>query len=301
MTLGDLLNTLAAKIGMQNEQDLIDLLSSSDIAHHEVSDQLAQRFDTGLMSLDGAKSNREVLNHFKPIILKAADDKFAVLAEKYGIAEQMQSEQSTYKKIDLLENALATRLADMEKKAQSNHSSQTEESERLTKTIADLQKQLASVTTAKDNELAEYKRTTAKQQLDMLVNFELNGKRYANQDLGDTNITIARALIDKAMQEQHATLVNDNGTLRLKQTDNPSLDFVDSGYKTVSFADFTNRVLADKHLLEVSNDNENTTRGNGSPAIPNTTPATITLTNGKKADTAGIDAAAAAAIADLKQ
>lgn len=300
MTLGDLLNRLAAKIGMQNEQDLIDLLSASDIAQHEVSDQLAQRFDTGLMSLDGAKNNREVLNHLKPIILKAADDKFAVLAEKYGIADQMQSEQSTYRKIDLLEAALAARLKEAEHKAQSNQNNQGEENARLTSQIADLQKQLASITAAKDNELAEYKRTTAKQQLDMLVNFELNGKRYANQDLGDTNITIARALIDKAMQEQRATLVNDNGTLRLKQTDNPSLDFVDSGYKTVSFADFTNRVLADKHLLEVSNDNENKTRGNGSTTIPNTQPATITLPNGKQADTANIDAAAAAAMADLQ-
>lgn len=300
MTLGDLLNKLAAKIGMQNEQDLIDLLSASDIAQHEVSDQLAQRFDTGLMSLDGAKNNREVLNHLKPIILKAADDKFAVLAEKYGIADQMQSEQSTYRKIDLLEAALAARLKEAELKAQSNQNNHGEENARLTSQIADLQKQLASITAAKDNELAEYKRTTAKQQLDMLVNFELNGKRYANQDLGDTNITIARALIDKAMQEQRATLVNDNGTLRLKQTDNPSLDFVDSGYKTVSFADFTNRVLADKHLLEVSNDNENKPRGNGSTTIPNTQPATITLPNGKQADTANIDAAAAAALADLQ-
>lgn len=300
MTLGDLLNRLAAKIGMQNEQDLIDLLSASDIAQHEVGDQLAQRFDTGLMSLDGAKNNREVLNHLKPIILKAADDKFAVLAEKYGIADQMQSEQSTYRKIDLLEAALAARLKEAELKAQSNQNNHGEESARLTSQIADLQKQLASITAAKDNELAEYKRTTAKQQLDMLVNFELNGKRYANQDLGDTNITIARALIDKAMRDQRATLVNDNGTLRLKQTDNSSLDFVDSGYKTVSFADFTNRVLADKHLLEVSNDNENKTRGNGSTAIPNTQPATITLPNGKQADTANIDAAAAAAMADLQ-
>lgn len=300
MTLGDLLNRMAAKIGMQNEQDLIDLLSASDIAQHEVSDQLAQRFDTGLMSLDGAKNNREVLNHLKPIILKAADDKFAVLAEKYGIADQMQSEQSTYRKIDLLEAALAARLKEAELKAQSNQNNHGEESARLTSQIADLQKQLASITAAKDNELAEYKRTTAKQQLDMLVNFELNGKRYANQDLGDTNITIARALIDKAMRDQRATLVNDNGTLRLKQTDNPSLDFVDSGYKTVSFADFTNRVLADKHLLEVSNDNENTPRGNGSTTIPNTQPATITLPNGKQADTANIDAAAAAAMADLQ-
>ncbi|HCS87196.1 MAG TPA: hypothetical protein DIW30_01815 [Bacteroidales bacterium] len=297
MTLGDLLNTLAAKIGLQNEPALIDLLSSADLAKHDVSDALAQRFDTGLMSLDGAKNNRDVLNHLKPIILKAADDKFAILAEKYGITNEMQSEQSTYKKIDLLESALATRLADMEKKAQSNQNTKGEEAAQLTKQIAELQKQIATISATKDNELAEYKKATAKQQLDMLVNFELNGKRYANQDLGDTNIDIARALITRAMQEQRATLVNDDGKLKLKQTGNPSLDFVDSGYKPVSFSDFVNRILADKHLLEVSNDHDNN-GGSDNPAPQQ--PTTVTLTNGKKVDTASIDAAAAAALADLE-
>jgi len=298
MTLGDLLNKLAAKIGVQNEPALIDLLSSQELAQHEVTDDLAERFDTGLMSLDGAKNNREVLNHLKPIILKAADDKFAVLAEKYGIADSMQAEPSTYKKIDLLENVLAARIADTEKRAQSNHSTQGEENARLTKTIADLQKQLAAITAAKDTELSEYKKATAKQQLDMLVNFELNGKRYANQDLGDTNITIARALIEKALQEQHATLVNDGGTLRLKQTDNPSLDFIDSGYKPVSFSDFANRILADKHLLEVSTE-QPANDGGGVQYTPQQ-PQSVTLPNGKTVDTGNIDAAAAAAIADLE-
>lgn len=295
MTLGDLLNRLAAKIGAQDDQALIDILASTEVARKEVSDELATRFDTGLMSLDGAKNNREVLNHLKPIILKAADEKFAILAEKYGIANEMQSEQSTYKKIDLLEATLAAKLADWEKRAQSGHAAQGEESAKLTKQIAELQKQIADVTSAKDKELDDYKKTAAAQQLDMLVNFELNGKRYANQELGDTNVTIARALIEKALQEQRATLVNENGTLKLKQTDNPSLDFIDSGYKPVSFSDFTNRILAEKHLLEVSG---NDPGAGGNPAAQKTT--TITLPGGKQVDTGNIDAAAAAAMADLE-
>ena len=139
MKLGDLLNKLAAKIGSQNDQDLIDLLSSAEIAHVDVSDELAQRFDTGLMSLDGAKNNRDVLNHLKPIILKAADDTFAILAEKYGIANEMQAEQSTYKKIDLLENALSAKMKDLEQRAQSASATKGEEASRLTKQIEQLQ------------------------------------------------------------------------------------------------------------------------------------------------------------------
>lgn len=295
MTLGDLLNTLASKCGLQNDQALIDLLSSSELAHSEVNDEFARRLDTGLMSLEGAKNNREVLNHLKPIILKAVDDKFAIYAEKYGIADAMNAEQSTYKKIDILEAQLAQRLADLEKKVQGTGGKETE----LTKQIADLQKQLATVTAAKDNELAAYKKQVAKEQLDALVNFELNGKRYANQDLGDTNVEIARALINKALTEQHALLVNENGTLKLKQADNPSLDFIDSGYKPVSFSDFTNKLLADKHLLEVSSDTDDDDHGGrGGRFTPQQH--TIKLPNGKEVDTSKIDAAAAASLADLE-
>ncbi|MBR3647123.1 MAG: hypothetical protein IKN59_01870 [Paludibacteraceae bacterium] len=283
---------------MQNEQSLIDLLASSDIANHEVNDDLATRLDTGLLSLDAAKNSREVLNHLKPIILKSADDKFAILAEKYGFGTEMQAEQSTYKKIDLLEAKLAAQLEDLKGKLASAGGNKGEEVTKLTAQIADLQKQLQTITTTKDNEIAELKKSTAKQQLDMLVNFELNGKRYANQELGDTNVTIARELINKALREKNAILVNENGVLKLKQSENPSLDYLDSGYKQVSFSDFANQILAEKHLLEVSSGGQEP--GGGGFFTPQK-PTTVTLPNGKQTDTSRIDAAAAAALADLEQ
>ena len=297
MNLGDFLNTLAAKSGMQNDPALVDLLSNSELANHHISDEFANALDTSLMSLEGAKNNRDLLNHYKPIILKAADEKFAILAEKYGIVNEMQGEQSTYKKIDILENRLAAKMAELENKA--GKGAQSEETARLVKQIENLQKQIIEVQTAKDTELAQLRDQHTKQQLDMLVNIELNGKRYANQDLGDTNITIGRALVEKALKEQNAVLVNDGGVLKLKQAENPQLDYVDSGFKPVTFGDFTNRVLAEKHLLEVSA-SEDTQRGEEWRSTFTPTPKTVTLRNGKQADTGNIDAAASASMADLE-
>lgn len=297
MNLGDFLNTLAAKSGMQNDPALVDLLSNSELANHQISDEFANALDTSLMSLEGAKNNRDLLNHYKPIILKAADDKFAILAEKYGIVNEMQGEQSTYKKIDILENRIAAKIAELENKV--GKGAQSEETARLVKQIENLQKQIIEVQTAKDTELAQLRDQHTKQQLDMLVNIELNGKRYANQDLGDTNITIGRALVEKALKEQNAVLVNEGGVLKLKQADNPQLDYVDSGFKPVTFGDFTNRVLAEKHLLEVSA-SEDTNRGDDWRSTFTPTPKTVTLRNGKQADTGNIDAAASASMADLE-
>lgn len=296
MNLGDFLNTLAAKAGMQNDPGLVYLLSNSELANTQVSDDFANTLDSSLMSLEGAKNNRDLLNHYKPIILKAADEKFAILAEKYGIVNEMQGEQSTYKKIDILENRIAAKIAELESKA--GKGAQSEETAKLVKQIESLQKQIIEVQTAKETELAQMREQHTKQQLDMLVNIELNGKRYANQDLGDTNITIGRALVEKALKEQNAVLVNEGGVLKLKQADNPQLDYVDSGFKPVTFGDFTNRVLADKHLLEVSapEDNAGGGRHNFSP-----TPKTVTLRNGKEVNTSSFDAAIAASMADLEE
>jgi hypothetical protein len=295
MNLGDFLNTLAAKSGMQNDPALVDLLSNSELAKTHIADEFANAMDSSLMSLDGAKNNRDLLNHYKPIILKAADEKFAILAEKYGIVNEMQGEQSTYKKIDILENCLAAKMAELESKA--GNGARSEENAKLVKQIENLQKQIVEVQTAKETELAQLRDQHTKQQLDMLVNIELNSKRYANQDLGDTNITIGRALVEKALKEQNAVLVNEGGVLKLKQADNPQLDYVDSGFKPVTFGDFTNRVLAEKHLLEVSAPEDDL--GGGKHNFP-PTPKTVTLRNGKQADTGNIDAAASASMADLE-
>lgn len=252
MKLGDLLNSLATKVGAQNEQTLITLLSSSDIANREVDDTLAGMLDSRLMSLDGAKNNRDVLNHFKPIVLKALDDKFAILAEKYGISDTIGGEKSTYAKIDLIEAEMAKRISELQKKVDGAGNSKEEEVKNLTTQLQGLQKQLQELTAAKDGEIAKLKAEAANQQLDMLVNFELGGKKYANKDLGDTNVTIARALLDKALLEKKAVLVNDNGQVRIKQADNVSLDVLDASNNPLKFTDFTNKLLADKHLLDVS-------------------------------------------------
>lgn len=296
MNLGDFLNNMAAKAGMQNDPALVDLLSSSELANTHIADEFANALDSSLMSLEGAKNNRDLLNHYKPIILKAADEKFAILAEKYGIVNEMQGEQSTYKKIDILENRLAAKMAELESKA--GKGAQSEETAKLVKQIENLQKQIVEVQTAKETELAQLREQHTKQQLDMLVNIELNGKRYANQDLGDTNITIGRALVEKALKEQNAVLVNEGGVLKLKQADNPQLDYVDSGFKPVTFGDFTNRVLADKHLLEVSAPEDDL--GGGKHNFP-PTPKTVTLRNGKEVNTSSFDAAIAASMADLEE
>ncbi len=250
MQLKDFLNQQAAKIGLQDNAELATLIAK--VGTTEIPDELASQFNTGLMSLDGAKNNPALLNHFKPTILNAVDDQFRILAEKYGISDAMAAEKSTYKKAAILETELARRLAEANTKAGDKESKA--EIAKLQKSLSDLQSQLANTTDANNAKIDELNKAHAAEQLRMLVDFELGSKNYANKTL-DRRVSVltAHTLLDEALKASKAVIVNDNGTLRLKQAENPSMDYVDAGYKPVSFKDYTDRLLADNHLLEVSN------------------------------------------------
>jgi hypothetical protein len=105
--------------------------------------------------------------------------------------------------------------------------------------------------------------------------------------------------VEKAMKADNAILVYEGGSLKLKQADNPQLDYVDSGFKPVAWSDYTNRVLAEKHLLEVSAPEE-TQRG-GEWQTTFAPKKTVTLRNGKEVNTSSFDAAIAASMADLEE
>ena len=110
MKLGEFLNTMAAKLALQHDQNLISVLSNAAIANMEIGDEFANKMNTGLMSLDGAKSSVEVKKHFDALALKAIDDKLNPLAQLYGAQSEFEAEKSTYKRVDILAGKFAAAL-----------------------------------------------------------------------------------------------------------------------------------------------------------------------------------------------
>lgn len=248
MKLGDFLTTqLASKLGLQEDATLKALIPQ--IANVDIDDSLAEKFNTGLMSLQGAKSNSELQKHFRAEALNSVDSQFAALADAYGIADLMSAEKNTFKKFDVLKSHIATKKAELEKKIAQGGG---EDAVKLQKQIETLQGQLQKLSTDKDAEISRLRADAEKEMLGALIGFELNGKQYANKALGATNVLIARTLLDQKLATDKAILVNDGGVIKMKQAENPQMDFVDSGFKPVTFADYTNKLLADNKMLAVS-------------------------------------------------
>lgn len=249
MLIGEFLNTMAAKLGAQQNPHLVSLLANNQLTQAEIHDDLANLLNTGLMSLDGAKNNSDVQNHFKPIILKGVDERLDAIAKQFGFETELAAEKSTYKRAEIIASKMQA-LIDAEK----NKNGQPSEKEnQLNQQLQQLQSQLQTAIAAKDSEIAQLKQAHESQLLSMLIDAELGDKPYANDAIPrNVNVMTARNLVDAMLKEKGIVAINDNGTLRLKQAANPTLDYMDEGFKPVSYSSFADKVLADSKMLRVS-------------------------------------------------
>lgn len=249
MLIGEFLNTMAAKLGAQQNPHLVSLLANNQLTQAEIHDDLANLLNTGLMSLDGAKNNSDVQNHFKPIILKGVDERLDAIAKQFGFETELAAEKSTYKRAEIIASKMQA-LIDAEK----NKNGQPSEKEnQLNQQLQQLQSQLQTAIAAKDGEIAQLKQAHESQLLSMLIDAELGDKPYANDAIPrNVNVMTARNLVDAMLKEKGVIAINDNGTLRLKQAANPTLDYMDEGFKPVSYSSFADKVLADSKMLRVS-------------------------------------------------
>ena len=249
MLIGEFLNTMAAKLGAQQNHHLVSLLANNQLTQAEIHDDLANLLNTGLMSLDGAKNNSDVQNHFKPIILKGVDERLDAIAKQFGFETELAAEKSTYKRAEIIASKMQS-LIDAEK----NKNGQPSEKEnQLNQQLQQLQSQLQTAIAAKDGEIAQLKQAHESQLLSMLIDAELGDKPYANDAIPrNVNVMTARNLVDAMLKEKGVVAINDNGTLRLKQAANPTLDYMDEGFKPVSYSSFADKVLADSKMLRVS-------------------------------------------------
>lgn len=252
MKLGDFLNTMASKTGLQNDPTFVAFIQANpQLAGLDLDDKVAIPMNTGLMSLEGAKNNTDVKKHFDALVLNAIDGKLNPLAAEYGATAEFESEKSTYKRIDILTQKIAAKIAEI--KGSSSDASKDAEVKRLTDEMQKLQQQLTTLTTDKNNEIANIKSAHAKEMLNTLIDINLSGKTYANKAVdAKTNLTIAKALLDSKLAERGAIVINENGQLKLKNATSPELDLLDESNQPLTFAQFTDKVLADAKLLEVS-------------------------------------------------
>lgn len=263
MKLGDFLNNQASKLGLQNDPALIAILSNSEIANKDIPDSFAKSLDDGLMSLDSAKNNFGLKNHFSATILNAVD---ARLLDGLDLDEEtlatLQTERNSYNKIDIIKSALKNRI----EKLKSGDSADKTKKAEIENQIKELNAQIATLKDANANTIKDLTSKHDNEIKDFIIMNHLAGKNYANKDWTiEDNTAFAKTLLENSLKEKGVILIKEGDNLKLKQANSPDLDYYQDN-KQISFSDFTNQVLASKKMLAVNNSGNQT---------PNTTPATI--------------------------
>lgn len=292
MKLGDFLKNLATKIGLQNEQALVDLLARPELSDVDVNDAIANPIVRDLMSLDGAKNNSMVKNHFNALALNGVDTEILNSVTELGLDEdtvtKFKNEKNTFAKIGYLKEQFKALQA---KKVETNDPVKKAEYERQ------IQELNTSIAKMRDDFKTEKATLTATHQSEM-VNFikknSLVARPYANKDLkAEVNVRIAETLVDDELSRVGAILIRDGNILKLKQKANPDLDYYQDN-KPIAYDDFVNKVLADNKLLQVSDPK---------PPVPPVPPVRAPFTpipGQQTVDTSKLNAAVQSSMADLQ-
>lgn len=243
---------MATKAGVAPDfKALVDFLSRSDIANIDVNQDLVQGIESGLMNLDAAKQNPLVKSHFTALALNGIDTEILNSLGELGFGDDIVTEFKNEKNTPAKLRNLVTKV----KEAQENlkKSTNKEDVKKYVDEIASLNQKLSGLNDQFSTEKANLQRQHLNELTDLQVNGLLAGKNYANKDLpADVNATVARTLLNNALQSKGVKLVNANGKLTLKRADDESLDYLEN-HKPVELGSFIDGVLAENKLLAVSN------------------------------------------------
>ena len=224
--LGAILGRQFKKLGIDITDDIKALVELDT----EIPDEVGDKIDKGLLTIEAAKTNSEVNKALRKNILSGADQKMDEIIKEMGInpGEDFANETNTYEKIAILSKALH---AEGKKKGEGTSKEGASETLRKEREIwtskeTEMQKQLKTLSENLTSKETEFKNTRESD----LTSFELQkillGKDYVFPKDMDSSIKVQTALgaLNKDLTEKGLVIKrNEGGSLIITDKDgNPA-------------------------------------------------------------------------------
>lgn len=260
--LADLLNVLAKTAGIsEDNEEFKALIQIKELATTNVPEDLAKSFtdslEGGLLSIDAAKNNKEIKDHFTALALNGVDTEIEKVIADMDLDEEtktlLKNTDSTYKKVSLIPTRLKAKYeALIEEAKKDNGGEDTEKLTAANTTISELNKELSTI---KENTVGKELHDTAianhaAQLMDLNIKTLLGGKKLTSTLPRNVAIAAAKNVFDEALKEKGISLDASDG-LKLKSADG-SQDYYDKNNQPVTVDAFIDTLLADNKLLDVS-------------------------------------------------
>jgi hypothetical protein len=247
MNLGEHLNAIFTKSGVEVDNPALKELVTK-VATIDVSDDLIGKFNENYLSIEAAKHNPKLKSHYFAQSLNGLDAELKTLADEEEIPAEVydeivkQTEKASTKRVGLLVKKI--------KELEGKKSKSPAETKELANQINALKQQLADKDKEKDV-FVKQKETEYNNKIASYAKLQkLAGFKYASDLAKEDNYLLPMTKLNKALAEKKLKVTLDNDNLKLETED--GTDHYEGSTK-IDFQSFTEKVLAQHNLLEVSN------------------------------------------------
>jgi len=274
MLLGDYFTNIFKLAGVDpNSEEAKALLTNTAVSGYDLPDAVINQVNGALLTVDSAKNNPALKNHFTALALNGIDDEINASVSNLGLTpadiEELKGVGSTYKRVTLLAEKAKAAAAAATTPAESADA--TKQLDALNAEIARLNGDVAAAAAAKETALKEAQAGFNNQLKDMSLTSILGNYEYASGASKEANVLTAKTLLNNALQQGNLNVVRDAaGNLSITTAENTA--FYENN-QPVSVKDYAEKVLGEHKLLKITN-----TPAPGAPATPGAAPAQTTVT-----------------------
>lgn len=248
---GEFITKLCTMAGIeQNDPALIDLISKSEFSNAKISDDLVQKINSSLFTIDAARNNESLRKHYHAEILNGLDDNIHNVVDKLSIdpsvAEELKAEKRTIQKYNkLVEKVLELQDKKVEAKSATNKNELENEISKLNNQIKELSGKLKEAPIERDRFWQDKLKSKA-------IENTLSNYRYANENNIPKEVLIetAKILLNKKLSENNVSIQYDNDKDSISLKTESGMDFyLDNS--PVSFKSYIDSILAESKMLEI--------------------------------------------------
>lgn len=255
-TVLDFITGQFKKSGIELTAEMKEALNNPELTKINLNDDLVKQHNDKLMTIEVAKQNPALKQHFRHETLAPLDTEINdKLITEYEIpddaAAPIRAEKSTYEKYKLL---VATVKQLQEKKATANVGDRKGLIEQIDKLNSDMLSLRQQAKIEKDNLVKENENN----ERDWNIRGSFSGYNYSDQY--DKSDAIELGLINlnrQLMADGAKVILTPDKQLKLVQAADPSLDFTRENQK-VSYKDYVDKLVADKKLIKTTDKPTNT-------------------------------------------
>lgn len=251
-TIAEFVSTQFKKANIAISAEVEDILKQEPLTKTSLPDAQTKLVNDALMTLDVAKENPILKQHFRPVYLNPIDEAISkTYLSEYGIdgefATAINGEKSTYEKIGLMLKAVKTLEEKKSAAATGDKKSYIEKIDALNGQIIEEKNKL-------QRETARLTSENAAKELNWNIKGVAGKYNYSDSIPGDRSDVIDYAvnILNKQLLADGAKpIIDQQGQLRLVSASDPALDFTRENQK-VNFSDYFDKLVADKKLIKTS-------------------------------------------------